>query len=81
MKVHYIGIAKIIDKYRNTANHAGGFNYTWFRLMGINKVVYGSDSIGEFDLMVKTEEQFDQAITLVLLGFTDKETLQQLLGI
>lgn len=81
MKVHYIGIAKIIDKYRNTANHAEGFNYTWFRLMGINKVIYGSDNVGRFDLMVETEEQFDSAINLVQLGITDKETLQHLLGI
>ena len=80
MKVAYIGIPLKIGGYTALVGTPLGYPNTWFNALN-GEINYGSSVVNSSDIMVETEEQFYQAINLVKLGITDKETLQQLLGV
>ena len=80
MKVNYIGVPFRIEGYSSSKGESKEFTYTWYWLQRLT-ISYGSDHVTDRDLILTTEEQFYQAISLVQLGITDKETLQQLLGV
>jgi len=80
MEVEYIGVPFRIEGYSSSKWETQEFTYTWYWVERLN-IAYGSSYETDKDLLLSTEAQFYQAITLVNLGFTDKETLQQLLGI
>lgn len=80
MKINYIGVPFRIDGFTPLKGAYTDYPYTWFNVVtqGIN---YGNTQVSEEDIMLETEEQFYLVINLVQLGVTDKETLQQLLGV
>ena len=80
MEVEYIGVPFRIKGYSSNKWESKEFTYTWYWVEGLT-ISYGSDHVTYRDLILTTEEQFFQAINLVQLGITDKETLQQLLGV
>ena len=80
MEVAYIGVPFRIEGYSSGKWETQEFTYTWYWAQRLT-ITYGSDHVADRDLILTTEEQFYQAINLVQLGITDKETLQQLLGV
>lgn len=80
MEVAYIGLPFRIAGYTPLKGIKVNYPYTWFN-QETKEIHYGNMKISNRDIMLKTEEQFNQAIFLVMLGITDKETLQQLLGV
>lgn len=80
MEVAYIGIPFRIDGFTSLKGAYPEYLYTWFNAV-TQQINYGNTQVSERDIMLETEEQFFQAVHLVRLGITDKETLQQLLGL
>ena len=80
MEVAYVGVTFKIDGFTPLKGAHTDYPYTWFNTV-TQEIIYGNTQVSEQDIMVETEEQFYLAINLVKLGITDKETLQQLLGI
>ena len=80
MEVQYIGVPFRIEGYSLSKWETQEFTYTWYWAQRLT-ITYGNDHVTDRDLLLPTKEQFYQAINLVRLGTTDKETLQQLLGV
>jgi len=80
MEVAYIGIPFKIDGFTPLKGAYTDYPYTWFNSV-TQEINYGNTQVSERDIMLETEEKFYQAVHLVQLGITDKETLQQLLGV
>ena len=80
MEVAYIGVPFRIGRYSSSKGESKEFTYTWYWVQRLI-ITYGIGHVSDKDLILTTEKQFYQAITLVKLGITDKETLQQLLGV
>ena len=80
MKVAYIGIPLRIEGYTDLVGNPLNYPNTWYNTVD-DAINYGNGEVNSRDIMVETEEQFYQAINLVKLGITNKETIQQLLGI
>lgn len=80
MEVEYIGVPFRIEGYSDLEGNPLNYPNTWYILID-DAINYGNGEVDKQDIMVETEEQFYLAINLVRLGITDKETLQQLLGV
>lgn len=80
MKINYIGVPFRIDGFTPLKGAYTDYPYTWFNVV-TQEINYGNTQVSEEDIMLETEEQFYLVINLVQLGITDKETLQQLLGV
>lgn len=80
MEVAYIGVPFRIEGYKDLGGSPLNYPNTWYNTVD-DAINYGNDVVNIRDIMVETEEQFYQAVHLVKLGITGKETLQQLLGV
>lgn len=80
MKVAYIGVPFRIDGFTPLKGAYTDYPYTWFNAE-TQKINYGNTQVSKRDIMLETEEQFFQAVHLVLLGITDTYTLKELLGV
>lgn len=80
MEVAFIGVPFKIDGFTPLKGVPTSYPYTWFNAV-THVINHGNTQVTKRDIMLKTEEQFYQAINLVKLGITDIHTLKELLGV